>query len=108
MKFFNLFMSQFYFVIETVRKLPKLQSSRALKSAPKKTVTLLYFKSQNKNRLNKLSALQHGKKTLEFHAKLTSFNGDSKTSTEAMQVCTDVSKYIAFANCRKFSWDSLL
>ena len=46
--------------------------------------------------------------TLEFHAKLKSFNGDSKTSTEAMQVCTDVSKYIAFANCRKFTWDSLL
>ena len=51
------------------------------------------------------------KKTSElvkFHDNLTSFDGGSKSSIEADQICMDISKYLAFADCKCFSWNHLL
>lgn len=41
-------------------------------------------------------------------AHLTSFNGGSKSATEARQVASDVLKYLPFASDRHAKWESLL
>ena len=39
---------------------------------------------------------------------LPTFDGGSKSPPEAYQISTDISKYLAFADIHKFSWDHLL
>ena len=43
-----------------------------------------------------------------FHDSLMSFDGSNRSSTEGMQIAVDASKFLAFSNDSKFSWNYLL
>ena len=42
-----------------------------------------------------------------FISNLTSFDGRKRSLREARQICSDISKYLAFANPLRCSWESL-
>ena len=52
--------------------------------------------------------IDNTKELAAFYKNLTSFDGGSKSSVEARQICTDVSKYLAFADSTQLKWDNLL
>ena len=84
------------------------QSFQISQHVDKNIVVPTAQKKKGSTRSYEFYDIDNTKELAAFYKNLTSFDGGSKSSVEARQICTDVSKYLAFADSTQLKWDNLL
>jgi len=94
---------------ERRREQPRMTIMESFKRSSEKNKNIVYPTAASKKGSTRAFPHYKVKETdlVQFFDNLTSFDGGNRSSTEAMQIAMDVSKFLAFADNKQLSWKNL-